>query len=153
MSRLCIECNFLLCQLSGPFIISFHLSLSLWYTVFKVVFWSIIAKPLITTSIHWVFGRPKSFVLFILLTKTFSSSWPSALHPSALYTCLNHSSRFILLKENMFGLLLSLSIIASSIYDYSSGLNIGPFMVYNTFLSNLINLLLSSLVHDLVSLT
>jgi len=95
---------------------------------------------LATTLIHRVLGRFRGLILFILLTNTFLISCLSAFH-----ACPNHSSRFLLRKKSMSGLLFSCFIFSFLHFSYSciSELKIGPYMVRNTFLSNVISLLLS----------
>lgn len=90
-----------------------------------------VTKFLVTTLIHRVLGHPRGLGLFILLTKIFLISLPSALH-----TCSNYSSRFILIKKSMSDLLYNLFIISLLLLSNAciSELKIGPYMVHNVFL-------------------
>lgn len=84
----------LLRQRNGPFrtsvAIKIPLRLSLWYTVSKVL--SIIDKSLTTTSTNRVLGRPRSLVLFILLTNTFLIGCPLFYLDCIFFTRLLHST-------------------------------------------------------------
>lgn len=83
-----------------------NFSLSLWSAVCKHAFWSIIDKLLIIISIYRVFGRPRGFGLFILLTSNFLINWPSGFN-----TRPNHSSHLHSIEKSVSGLYTASSFV------------------------------------------